>query len=179
MATIYMLEAVNLFMGDHDPSASNHLELESLKLPEPSFKTIEHTPGGGVMGVEFVTTLLEAQTVTFKLVGMNPERLKLFGLNTPYRSIYTAYGVVRDVRTNREREAKAIIEARLAKMTPDEAKRGEAFGHDYELKEIVSYSLSIGDQPIFEVDFFKNTHSVGGVDQFANKNRILRVPGAA
>ena len=96
MATIYLLEAVNLFMGDHDPNASNHLELEEFKLPEPSIKTSEHAPGGGVLAVDFGMNMLEKLEPTFKLRGFNPERLKQFGLNTPYRSIFTAYGVIRD-----------------------------------------------------------------------------------
>ena len=33
MSTIYVMEAANLFCGDHDPTASKHLTLSELKLP--------------------------------------------------------------------------------------------------------------------------------------------------
>lgn len=178
MATIYMLEAVNLFMGDHDPGASNHLELEELKLPEPSIKASEHTPGGGVMTVDFSMNVLEKLEPTFKLRGFNPDRLKQFGLNTPYRHIFTAYGVIRDKRSGRATEAKAVIEAKIGKVAPDGFKRGDDFGHEYTMQEVVSYALSVGDSEVFSVDFFTNIYRVGGVDQFADVNRILRVPGA-
>jgi P2 family phage contractile tail tube protein len=179
MATIYLLEAVNLFMGDHDPNASNHLELEEFKLPEPSIKTSEHAPGGGVLTVDFGMNLIEKLEPTFKLRGFNPERLKQFGLNTPYRNIFTAYGVVRDKRTGRAIEAKAVIEAKLGKLTPDAFKRGDDFGHEYAMIEVVHYELFVGPDEIFAVDFFENTYRVGGADQFADANRILRVPGAS
>jgi len=179
MATIHLLEAVNLYIGDHDPNASNHLELEELKLPEPSIKASEHMPGGGVMAVNFSMNVLEVLEPTFKLRGMNPDRLKQFGLNTPYRHIFTAYGVVRDKRSGRATDAKAIIEAKIGKMTPDAFKRGDDFGHEYAMQEVVSYTLSIGNSEVFAVDFFTNVYRVGGIDQFSDVNRLLRIPGAA
>ena len=33
MSTIYIMEAANLFCGDHDPTASKHLTLTELQLP--------------------------------------------------------------------------------------------------------------------------------------------------
>ncbi len=33
MSTLYVLEAANLFCGDHDPKNSKHLTLQELKLP--------------------------------------------------------------------------------------------------------------------------------------------------
>lgn len=178
MATIYLLEAVNLFMGDHDPSASNHLELEELKLPEPTIKTSEHSPGGGVMTVDFTMNIIEKLEPTFKLRGFNPERLKQFGLNTPYRGVFTAYGVIRNKRSGQAIEAKAVIEAKLAKIAPDAFKRGDDFGHEYSLMEVVHYELLVAGGEVFSIDFFENTYRVGGVDQFGDVNRILRVPGA-
>lgn len=178
MATIHLLEAVNLFMGDHDPEASNHLELEELKLPELSRKTVEHTPGGGVMSVGFAIDVLEKPDISFKLKGFNPDRLRLFGINTTQRRVFTAYGVIRNKRTGVVGEAKAIIEGRIAKVSPDSFSRGGDFGHEYGLDEVVSYALSVNGTELFAVDFFANIWRVGGVDQYADVNRILRVPGA-
>jgi hypothetical protein len=33
VSTLYVLEAANLFCGDHDPKNSKHLTLQELKLP--------------------------------------------------------------------------------------------------------------------------------------------------
>jgi uncharacterized protein len=179
MGTIYVMEAANLFMGDADPTSSNHLELMELKLPEPTLINQDHMGGGSVMKMGFSMNALEKLEPTFKLAGFNPERLKQFGLNTPYRQIFSVYGVIRDKRSGRAIEAKAIIEAKLAKMTPDAFQRGEMMNHDYALQEVASYSLTVGGSEIFYVDFFTNVYRTDGVDRFADVNSILRVPGAA
>lgn len=178
MANYFLLEAVNLFLGDHDPAASNHLELTSLKLPELAQKTIEHTAGGSVGSVNFAIPSLDALEPSAKLGGFNAERLSQFGLNSPYRSVFTAYGVIREKRSNKEREAKAIIEARLATIAPDEFSQGSEFGHDLTFKEVVSYSLFEEGREVFAWDWFARTWRVGGVDQLGTSNRILRIPGA-
>ena len=113
MSNFYVMEAVNLFCGDHDPTASKHLTLDSLKVPELQEKTASHMPGGGVLGLEVGMNFIEALSPTFKLSGFDPQTLTLFGLGTPHRHVYTGYGVVRDKKTGRALEAKTIIEARI------------------------------------------------------------------
>lgn len=179
MSNIYLMEAANLFMGDHDPSASNHLVLEELKLPDLEQKTISHEPGGGVMAVSFATTILSEMAPTFKLKGMDPERLKLFGLGSTMRRKFTAYGVIREKRTNSPLEAKAIIEGVLTKISGSSFRRGEGMDHDYEIREVMSYSLTIDQKEVWDIDFFTNKWSVGGVSQVAQMNNILRIPGGA
>jgi len=179
MSNIYLLEACNLFCGDHDPSASNHLVLEEIKLPDLEEKTIAHEPGGGVMGVDWATTMVMPLNPTFKLKGMDPERLKLFGLGSTLRRKFTAYGVIREKRSNLQLEGKAIIEGVITKISGSAFKRGDGMDHDYEIKEVTSYQLYIDKKEVFYIDVFTNRWSVGGVSQVDEMNNILRIPGAA
>ncbi len=177
MANIYLVEAANLFCGDHDPGASNHLTLEDIKLPDLEQKSIGHEPGGGVMGVEFTTTIMGALSVTFKLKGIDPKRLALFGLGSTMRRNFTAYMVIREKRSNQQIEGKAIIEGVISKISGSGFKRGEGMDHDYEIKEITSYKLFIDNDEVYNIDYWTNRWSVGGVSQVNDMNRILRIPG--
>jgi hypothetical protein len=100
-----------------------------------------------------------------------------FGLGSKIRNIFTAYGVIQDQRTGREIEAKSIFEARLGKVAPDAFQKGELQGHEYAMNSVVHYDLFFDNSPIFEWDLFNSVWRVKGVDQNADTNRILRIPG--
>ena len=127
MSTIYVLEAVNLFCGDHDPQASKHLTITELKLPDLQAIYADHHPGGARVAIE-VELGVQKLEPTFKLAGFDPDLLSQFGLGSRMKNIYTAYGHIRDKRTGKDIEAKAIIEARLGKIAPDAYSRGELVG---------------------------------------------------
>lgn len=175
MSNFYVMEAVNLFCGDHDPTASKHLTLESMKLPDLEETTATHTPGGGVLGVNIGMNVIEPLAPTFKLSGFDPQTLGLFGLGTPHRHVYTGYGVVRDKRSGQAIEAKTIIEARMTSIKPDEFKRGDLHGHDHSLNEVTHYELWFDKREKFYFDFWTNAKRVDGVDQNSDTNRILRI----
>ena len=177
--TLFIMEAVNLFCGDHDPTASNHLELMSMKLPDLVQETQEYKPGGGIGAFNMTMTSLAALKFTFKLKGMNPERLTLFGFGQTARRRFTAYGVVRDKRTNRQMESKAVIEGCLSSITNSEYSRGDGLDHDYEVNDVISASHYIDGKEIYDVDLFTNRFSIGGVSQTDEANRILRIPSVA
>ncbi|UYO50341.1 phage major tail tube protein [Rhodopseudomonas palustris] len=179
MSTIYIMEAVNLFCGDDDPTKSKHLTITELKLPNLEEVFVKHTPGGGRGSVKLGMNLLNELEPTFKLAGWDPDLLSAFGLGSKIRKIYTAYGVIRDKRTGAPLEAKAIIEARLGKIDAEAFKRGELQGHDYALNEVMHYELWFKDKRKFCFDFFTNEWEVDGVKEFASENSILRIPGAS
>ena len=52
MSTIYVMEACNLFCGDHDPAASKHLTLAELKLPPLQEIYQDHHAGGSRVQIE-------------------------------------------------------------------------------------------------------------------------------
>ena len=174
--TFFMMEAVNLFCGDHDPTKSKHLSLAELKLPDLQEMYADHHAGGAMVAVEMPVGV-EKLSPTFKLNGHDPDLLTEFGLGTRYRNNFTAYGVVRDQRSGRAIESKAIIEARLGRVAPDAFQRGEMQGHEYAMNSVVHYELWFDGSPKIEWDFFTSLWRVNGQDQLAAENRILRITG--
>lgn len=179
LANIYLMEAANLFCGDHDPSGTNHLTLEEMKLPDLEQSGIEHAPGGGVMGMTFTTTMVKALSSTFKLKGMDPERLALFGLGSSQKRKFTAYGVVREKRTNKAMDAVAVMEGAIMRLSGTAFTRGNGMDHEYMIGELLSYHLAIDGKDIYKIDAWTNQFEVGGVSQTDELNRLLRIPGTA
>lgn len=174
MSTMYVMEAVNLFCGNDDPTASKHLTIAELKLPDMTETFADHGPGGGRVGIE-VGVGIEKLGATFKLNGFDPQLLTQFGLGTRVSNNYTAYGSVLDKRSGRAIEAKAVIEGRLGKIAPDAFQRGELQGHEYAINGIMHYELHFDGAEKFYFDFFSNAWRVDGVDQNADMNRNLGI----
>lgn len=173
--TLYVMEAANLYCGDHDPTNSKHLTIEDWTLPDLQAIYIDHMPGGSFVGVEFEVGVQKIVS-NFRLKGFDPDTMKLFGIGTQLKNVFTGYGMIRDKRTGRAFEAKAIFEARLGKVTADTFKRGDSLGHAYSLNEVTHYELHFDNDELFFWDFFTNTFRVGSVDQNADLNRILQIP---
>lgn len=173
-SALYFMEAAQLFCGDDDPTAGKALTLDGLKLPSMEETFQDWMPGGSAVGVE-VSTGVQKLSAGFKLKGTDPAVLVQFGLGERRRQTYTAYGVIRDKASGVAIESKAILRARLGKAEGDEFKRGELQGYDYALNEIWHYELYIKGQEIYYFDFLTNIWRVGGVDQNADVNAILRI----
>jgi len=177
MGTIYIMEAANLFCGDHDPANSKHLTIEELKLPDLQEILIDHQPGGGKVGVEFAVGV-EKLEPTFKLKGWDIGLLRQFGLGVRQRQTFTAYGVIRDKRTGRAIEGKAIMEGRLSRIAPDAFQRGESMAHEYAINEVLHYEIHFDGREELYWDYFTNTIRIGGVDPEPEFNQILRISNA-
>lgn len=76
--TVYVMESANLFAGDHDPAASNHLALQEVKLPELAENFVDHAAGGAAIAIE-VDTHIARLEVTFNLAGWTPHVMTLIG----------------------------------------------------------------------------------------------------
>lgn len=172
--TIFVMEAVNLFCGDHDPTASKHLTLSELALPTLQGTYADHAPGGGKASVEFEVGMEKLQP-SFKLNGFDPDLLTQFGVSSKLKRVYTAYGVVVDKRTGARLEHKAIMEGRLGKVEPSAFQRGELQSHDYAINEMTHYELWFNDKQLLLWDFFTNAWKVNGEDENAEINQILRI----
>lgn len=170
----YMMEAVNLFCGDHDPSSSKHLTLTEFQLPALNEKYQDHHPGGSPVGIE-VNVGIEKLLPTFKLAGFDPDLLDLFGLGRTGNKMFTGYGVIRDKRSGEAIEAKAIIEGRLGKVEPEAFQRGEMHSHDYAINGVMHYELWFAGREKFYWDFFTATWRVNGVEENRDERRILRI----
>lgn len=177
MATIFVMEDVNLFCGDHDPTASKHLSISELKLPVLQALYADHHAGGARVAVEFEMGIQKFEP-TFKLAGFDPDVLVQFGLGARLKHIYTAYGHIRDKRTGRDIQSKAIMEGRLGKAEADAFTRGDVMGIEYALNELTHYELWFDEKAKIIWDFFENRWEVDGVDQNAVSNRMLGIPSA-
>lgn len=105
MNNVFVMEAANLFCGDHDPTSSNHLLLQELKLPALEENYSDHAAGGAPIAIE-VDTHINRLEATFNLAGWNPFVMTLIGESRRERQVFTAYGVIRDRRLGDAIEAK-------------------------------------------------------------------------
>lgn len=170
-ATMYFLEAANLFCGADDISSSKHLTLRDLKLPTLEEKTAEHHPGGSLFALQVGGLGFNALTATFKLVGFDPGMLRLFGLGSQLLQRYTAYGVARDKLSGDAKQTKAILQGRLQRMEPDAFNRGDLAGESYAISQIMHYEVYFDGAEQFYFDFATVEWRVGGANQ--NDQRAL------
>lgn len=140
---IIILDAANLFMGDDDPSNSQHLTLKSAKMPTVEEKTKEHTPGGGFADLTLGMRSFSITPMTFQLEGFNPDAVSRF-MPVANRTRYTLRGNTRSLRTSIDTPIIAVIEGRMTKMEMSEFKKDDGLMTDYEIKEIIFFSLHYG-----------------------------------
>jgi len=144
MSNIYIMEAANLFCGDENPTASKHLTLTELQLPNLQEITQDHHPGGSRVQIE-VALGIQKLEASFKLAGWDPDLLTQFGLGATARKKFTAYGSVRDKRNGVAIEAKAVLEGRLGTANPEAFQRGELQGLTMpSTKSCITSSISRG-----------------------------------
>ena len=141
MPLLYVQEGFNLFVGDNGPDNEKRLNLESVKLPDLEENTVSVNPGGAIGEITVGGMGLKALESSFKITGWDPQVMSQFGLGQAAQLPYTIYGVVRDKNGNAPMQVKAILRARLTTMTPDELKRGDNFGHNFALREVLHYEL--------------------------------------
>ena len=175
MSRILVQEAANLFCGDHDPTASQHLVLSELALPALQELYQDHHAGGSPVKIE-IPVGIEKLTPTFKLVGHQPEVMTLFGLGASAVKNFTAYGVLRDKQTAVAQQIKAVMTGRLGKVEQEAFKRGELQHHDYAINGVVRYLVEIDGVEQFFWDFYTAEWRVAGVSQNDEK-RLLNIPG--
>lgn len=173
---LFIMEAANLFAGDHDPTKSKHLTLTELQLPALQEMYQDHHPGGSPVGIEVAVGVQKLEP-TFKLSGWDPDLLTQFGVGSRTKRVFTAYGVIRNKRTGEAIEAKAVIEGRLGKVEGEAFRRGEMQSHDYAINEVTSYALWFNGQEKFYWDFFTAEYRLDGVSQNADERNILRIGG--
>lgn len=172
MSTIYVMEAANLFCGDHDPTKSKHLTLTELQLPTLQEMYQDHHAGGSKVQIEVAVGVQKLEP-TFKLSGWDPDLLAQFGLGAARPQMFTAYGVIANKRTGEKIGAKAIMQGRLGKVEGEAFKRGEMQSHDYAVNEVTHYELWFGDREKLFWDFFTAEWRLDAVDQNADERRLL------
>lgn len=175
MATINVIDMMNLFVEDEDPTKSQFLVLEEVKLPMFQEKTSEHMGGGAVAGLKIGMRALEPLEFSFKLRGFNPDVINKF-MTTPstFRK-YTALGNVRDLQSALDFPAKIIVGGHMTKVDHGTFKRDDAMETDYEISEITHYEFYLNGIEKYYFNYFDGPLGwrVDGVAQFGNAARNL------
>lgn len=173
---LFLQKGASLVAGDTGPDNMKIHNLDSVQLPDLEEMNEAHHAGGSLFEVEWGNMGMKALTPSFKLKGWDPQVLGLWGQKK--RRPWTIYGNVIDKVSEDEVEVRAVIRARLSKISPEAFERGKAMGHDHSLHEVVQYQLYFAEKEKIYWDFFACTFRIDGVDQLADERRILRLPGA-
>jgi phage tail tube protein FII len=147
---LLILEAANLFCGD-DPSGSNHLALTELRLPTLEHNYIDHAAGGAPVAVEVETHINNLQ-ITFTLAGWQPQVLRLMSAR---QQQFTIYGMLRNRRSGEPLQAIAVVQGILGRASPAPFTRGVLHTHEYAIRAIMHYSVSIDTDQLFYWDFYE------------------------
>ena len=183
-ATIYVMESANVICGlsggKSAPGISTHLVLQELKLPTLEENYVDHAPAGAPIAIEIPTHMNKLEA-TFNLAGWDPSIMAFIGQDQPRFQDFTAYGLIRDRRTSRAMQAIAKMTGRLGRVNPTAFSKGTLQHHEYSIKSIVAYSLTIeltaGNQAeIYWWDFFTSVRRIGGRDLNADMLRTLAIP---
>lgn len=175
MAEITELEACNLYCEDEDPSKSQFLVLEEIKLPSFQEKTKEHMGGGTIGAIKIGMRSFEAPELTFKLRGFNIDVLDKFMTAPTGRRKYTMLGNVRELQSSREYQAKIVVEGRMTKVDMGSFQRDAGISTDYGIDEVVHYEFHLDGQERYYWNVFDGPLGwrVNGVAQFQGMARNL------
>lgn len=180
----YIMEAVNLKCTDSGsgstPGSSTHLTISEMKLPALEENYVDHVAGGARVGIE-IHTHINRLEATFNLAGWDPTIMGLLGRSEKINQVFTAYGLIRSRRTGSALQATAVMEGRLGRVNPTAFTRGQLQHHEYSIRGIISYKLSMqgaagGSQnEIYFWDFFTSEFRVGGTDINNELRNILAI----
>jgi len=173
MSDILLMDAANLFVGDHDPEKSKHLKIKNLTLPTLEFEVVDHTGGGAAMGVGWSMGVLKKLEMGFQLVGFDEECYRAAGVGSNQVVTFTARGVISRKSDGKKFGIRAIVKGSLGKIAPDQFERSAALGHDHNVAEITYYKLTVGRDEWFEIDFFNTVRKRFGVDELAEARLLL------
>jgi uncharacterized protein len=178
MSTIYIPEALNLFVTDSGPDNSKHLVISDVTLPVLKEKTMEHHPGGAIGSIQIGGLGIEPLELGFKLVGVDPQSLAQFGLGASGARVpYTVLGAVRDKQTGVAIALQCTVLGRMVEASQGTFKRGDADMQTHKIQEVTLYSLTWNGAELYYYDFFNSIWRVNGVSQVSDVNAILQITG--
>ncbi len=153
-------------------------------MPTMEEATQDHNAGGAMIGIE-VPSHLNKLEATFNLAGWDPDIMTYIGRETRFFQIFTAYGLIRDRRSGDALQATARMQGRLGRVNPTSFSKGNLMHHEYSIKSIVSYQLTMqivangNPNEIYYWDFFTSERRVGGFDLNKDLVNLLKIPGIA
>lgn len=153
-ATLFHMDAANLFCGVDNPESSEFLAIKNIKLPPLEEKTKDHEPGGGVMSIQLGMRCIMAPTLGFDLEGIRPHLMNKF-MPVGGREKYTVRGNMRDIKAQTDLSIVAILEGRMTKADIGDFSRSEGVSTQYEITECTQYKLYIDGAEKYFFDFFQ------------------------
>jgi P2 family phage contractile tail tube protein len=169
-------EGLNLFVGDAGPDNSKHLNLDNVNLPDFEELTQMLYSGGSIGQLDVGGMGLKSLEMTFKLTGWDPQAMSQFGVGARSQLPYTFYGLARDKAGNTPKEVKGVVRGRMVRVGMDNIKRGDLFGTDFAIREIIFYELHFNKEEKYFYDWKSSEYRVDGVTQNADERDILRLP---
>lgn len=173
-ADFKVITGANLFC-DEDPGESNHIQLDEVAVPDLTRVMEEHSPGGGFMSLEIDMNMLEALTLPFTLRGINEKMLARVGYGGGQNHNYTVFKEVRDVRLGTKARLTCVVKGIMGSATQDAYNKRGLSGFNYEIRGISSYFLQLGDEVIYDLDFFAGRRIIRGIDHNLETNAILGI----
>ena len=145
-------------------------QVEELTLPVVEFKT-EEMRNGGMIKPREVKMGLEMTSASFKLTGLLPEVLKLYGVAPGSDVPIITYGYLQD-EDGASHTARCEMMASPKKFDPGSWKPGDPAPVETEWS-VNSFRLFVDDEEVAYVDDF--TARFGGVDVFPGRADALRL----
>ena len=158
-AGLLTLEAANLFCGRN--TESHHLRLLDVRLPGMDEQYVDHRPGGAPVGIEVDVQLNKLQC-DFTLAGWTPHVAELVDAWSTNQQQFMFYGALRDRVMTNVVQAAATMTGRLGRADMQSYRRGAENAWAYSIRAIIYYQLIVGDETVYEWDFFTNTLTVAG-----------------
>lgn len=153
MSTVFINESFNIYIGNDDADNDKRKRITNLSIPDLEELTASHHAGGSRFEVEVAVGGMKALMVKFKATGWDAQTMSQMGVvrNAPYP--FTMKSVVRDKQAGTALGVKVVVWGRLTKLSPGEMKRGDLYGFDHEIKEIVHYELYFGNTEQYYWDY--------------------------
>lgn len=148
-------------------------DTDTIELPNPTPLTQEYRGGGMDLGVNQPMAALEPLEATIKMLGHNPEIMKLMARGPGRTSRLTFRGAVLDEPSGSYITHIAIVEGCPNFGSRDEWKRGEQSGLQFIVNGIVYYRYEAGSDLIHEVQAWPPKRFINGVDEIAGINQAL------
>lgn len=170
MQPLYMLTAVDVRRAD-ETGNTRATTISKLAFPSIQFAGSEHSPGGGVMSVNFAQHRINALEPRFEAKGIDLDIFRGMGQTARW----TFAGAYREKKPGGGGlvPGRGIIEGAVTMWEPDESDPAEFQGCNHSFTEVTHFEFHIDDRELFYVDFWERVVRVDGVDLFADVRRAL------
>jgi len=162
MQPLYLLTAVDVRRATQT-GTSRALTISKLVIPAIKFVNVNHSPGGGVMGVDYLQPRIEPLEPAMETKGFDTDVFTGFG----ERDSWVFAASMRNKKTNLPEPVRGVIEGAIAEWEPDEADPTEFVGCNHSFKEVTHFELHLNGKELWYIDNDERIIRRNGVDLFA------------